>query len=292
MSFNSLSSIRLSSLSTYLVDQMQRFFPNEALDRVNFKINIIRNGIATMSSSALSLYSSTPPSSISGPIRFIDSNQLMQGVSEVQIQVPGEATYKLPIFSTTCSLHGHPELLYIGEIKEYILNQEKFTSRPEAIKLTISGLLISNYACRILGIVIATPVLFISTAILGVQYPKIVGWAYVLMIFHGILLGPILRQLIEYMSKPTCSQATVDPCITEMEKANEAIRQIEECELALNNIVFQNAHEFTKEGLQKLLETRRIHIDLLETFLNYASSQVSQQNVLWKIKARLTEKNW
>lgn len=140
--------------------------------------------------------------------------------------------------------------------------------------------MILNYACRILGIVVVLPVLFISAGILG-KYPKIVGSTYAfLLFFYGFLLGPVLRQLIEYMSNPTCSQAKVDPCITEMEKGDEAIRQIEECELALNNIVFQNTHEFTKEGLQKLLETRRTHIDLLETFLNYASSQVSQQDVL------------
>jgi hypothetical protein len=58
----------------------------------------------------------------------------MQGVDEAQIHVPGEATYKFPIFSSTCSLYGHAELLYIGGIKEYILNQEKFTTRSEAIQ--------------------------------------------------------------------------------------------------------------------------------------------------------------
>ncbi len=119
-----------------------------------------------------------------------------------------------------------------------------------------------------------------------------VGWTYAFMILHGLLLGPILRQLIEYMSNPTCSQTTKDPLITEMEKADEAIRQIEECELALNKILFQNILTFTKEGLQQLLETRRTHIDLLETFLKFADSQVSQQTVLWKIKARLKERNW
>jgi hypothetical protein len=287
MSFNSLSSIRLFDVSTYLVEQMQRFFPNEALDRVNSKIELIRSGIAGMSSSAISLYSSNPDSSsISGPVKVIGINRLMQGVDEAQIHVPGEATYKFPIFSSTCSLYGHAELLYIGEIKEYILNQEKFTTRSEAIQLIISGLLISNYACRILGIIV-TPLLFISAAILGVKLPKIFGWAYLFMFFHGFMLGPKLREWIEYMSQPTSSNATV-----EVEKADAAIRQIEECELTLIKIIYQNTHEFTKEGLQKLLETRRMQIDLLETFLNYASSQVDQQNVLWNIKARLNEPNW
>lgn len=288
MSLNSLTGTRLFSVSTYLVDQIQKIFPDEALERVKFKINIIRDGIATMSSSALSLYSSTPdPSSISGPIRSLGLNQLMQGIDEVQIQVTGEAIYKFPIFSTKVSLYGHQELLYIDRIKEYILDQEKFTSRPNTTQLIISGLLISNYACRILGIVILPPVLFISTALLKVQFPKIVGWAYFLMIFYGILLGPVLRQLIEYMSQPTSSIATA-----QMKGADQAIRQIEECELALSKIIYQDTHEFTKEGLQKLLETRCTHIDLLATFLNYASSQVSQQDFLWKIKASLKENNW
>ena len=92
MSFNSLSSIRLFDVSTYLVEQMQRFFPNEALDRVNSKIDLIRSGIAGMSSSAISLYSSNPDSSsISGPVKVIGINRLMQGVDEAQIHVPGEA---------------------------------------------------------------------------------------------------------------------------------------------------------------------------------------------------------
>ncbi len=142
MSSNSPSSIRSFGVSTYLVDQIQRFLPDEALDRFKNKINIIRNGIATMSSSAPSLYSSIPdPSPMIGFIINSNINRLMQGVDNVGIHVKGEATYTFPIFSPTCTLYNHRELLYIGEIKEYLLGQKAFTAKPEAVQLIISGLL-------------------------------------------------------------------------------------------------------------------------------------------------------
>ena len=72
-----------------------------------------------------------------------------------------------------------------------------------------------------------------------------------------MLLGPVLRQLIEYMSQPTCSKATMGSLTTEIENVDEAIRQIETCESSLIETIYAKIHEFNREDLQKLLETRR-----------------------------------
>lgn len=149
MSFNSLTGIRLSSISTYLVDQMQKIFPDKALECVNLKINIIRNEIATMSSSAPSLYSSTPaPSSISGPIKFMGVNLLKEdftrAIDNVKICVPGEATYTFPIFKSSFTLNNHRMLfhingmgrLHIDEIKEYMFDKKNLPHDQKLFNLS------------------------------------------------------------------------------------------------------------------------------------------------------------
>ncbi len=277
--------VQLHSVSTYLVDKIQKIFPDEDLAFVNAKISMIRKGIATMSSSAPSLYTQTL-SSAPAFTTPTTSDYNIHGVVKLAFPVPEDAvytTYVFPIFDPLTSYLGHVELLSIGSIKEYMLRQQAFTARPKIAQFIIAALLISNYACRLLMVIFA-PALC-AAYLIGVNRPQIVGRAFLLMVSYGMLIGPLLRQLTEYVSQPTCFKDSADLLATEIKKADDAIQNIEQCETAL-------VKKFTEEDFKTFLETRRNHIDSLETFLEYASSYLSQQDVPWKIKASLRESNF